>query len=869
MATADPANTSTRALLSVGVLVAGTALSVCTGGIGAVGLAALGSLAGNVVAGELSKVWDGRSRNPKYRHQGDDLTRLVGDSIARIFYDVADDNSLREETRGWARDLGKCVPTAWMEIARDPTFWVVGAERLPHIFAEAHGTAPVQDMPQLLSVEDSEILINQLHMRSSSSYAPQHRDVVIFGQHVRSKLFAAIQEMFLRDFSGDGRAYPALCIDTAATVLATVKELSVGQKAALITAKIQAEDLKEIKTLLDNRIQSQRDRLLDEDAPTEKELRWVFTEMRSVSKTLDDVLFTVWQIKDDTAAIRERQGQQVTKNDLQEIAAMLSAKIDASKLSQVDPLSQQLPKEILEKATLLLERGSQGQKVIAEIALGNHKAADEIIQYLKNEPISEAFDLLMLEGDNWHHAGEFDRAVEPYEKALALKPNILRTLLGAASAHSQARQGDITDHQERAIKLLEQINFAPGTHGWARIRNNLAVAWSNMPIGNRTENLQRAVRALEDALTVFNKEVDPIPWAAVQHNLGKTWAVIPLGNRSENLHKAMDYCRNAMEVYTRDATPAEWASAQNDLGNMWRNMPTGDRPANLRHAITAYENAQAVFTRETDPFGWATVQCNLGTTWATFPCLNPTENLRKAIDAYEAALTVYTKDNRPMSWAMTKNNIGNAFSSLGGPNRAQNLQMAIDAYEHALTVYTKEANPNGFAMTQNNLGVVWTNLQSGNHVENFNRAIAAFDAALTVRTKEGHPTDWASTQINIGRAWAIRNEGIRAENLETAIAAFERALTVYTKVSDPENWAKVHHNLANMLMGLAILPGKDACFLLRRAIASNKGALTVYTAQAFPREHKDTLGNLQFDRAAYESRGGGRIQAFEAIDPVV
>jgi len=53
----------------------------------------------------------------------------------------------------------------------------------------------------------------------------------------------------------------------------------------------------------------------------------------------------------------------------------------------------------------------------------DHARADEIIQELKRDPLIEAFRLLTLEGDNWYDAGEFDRAVEPYEQTLAINPD--------------------------------------------------------------------------------------------------------------------------------------------------------------------------------------------------------------------------------------------------------------------------------------------------------------------------------------------------------------------------------------------------------------------------------------------------------------
>jgi hypothetical protein len=66
---------------------------------------------------------------------------------------------------------------------------------------------------------------------------------------------------------------------------------------------------------------------------------------------------------------------------------------------------------------------------------------------------------------------------------------------------------------------------------------------------------------------------------------------------------------------------------------------------------------------------------------------------------------------------------------------------------------------------------------------------------------------------------------------------------------------------------MAELPGKDRLALLARAIASEKEALRVYTAEAFPSEHADTLKSLNSLRRALEPAGGAGKQAFDAIRP--
>jgi len=66
---------------------------------------------------------------------------------------------------------------------------------------------------------------------------------------------------------------------------------------------------------------------------------------------------------------------------------------------------------------------------------------------------------------------------------------------------------------------------APGGRSsvWAAIQSNLGAIYSDRIRGERAENLERAIAALEDALTVFTREASPWDWARVQNVLGVTY----------------------------------------------------------------------------------------------------------------------------------------------------------------------------------------------------------------------------------------------------------------------------------------------------------------------------------------------------------
>jgi tetratricopeptide (TPR) repeat protein len=265
-----------------------------------------------------------------------------------------------------------------------------------------------------------------------------------------------------------------------------------------------------------------------------------------------------------------------------------------------------LPPELLEKAQLLLEQGSAEQQALAQIALKQHDEANRIIQEIKARPgnaIDEAFRLLTLEGDNWYQAGEYDKALAPYEQAMALRPDDFGARNHFMLSLSFARLGNFADHQGRAIEVGEGTLkiVDPGSADWAETQLNLGSAWLRLPTGNKAENVRKAIEYFEAALTVSTKAADPTLWAATQDSLGIAWSELPTGDKSENLRKAIGCYEAVLTVRTKAAEPTGWADTQYNLGGAWFGLPTGDRAANLRKAIASMRGALRIYTQESFP----------------------------------------------------------------------------------------------------------------------------------------------------------------------------------------------------------------------------------------------------------------------------
>ncbi len=195
----------------------------------------------------------------------------------------------------------------------------------------------------------------------------------------------------------------------------------------------------------------------------------------------------------------------------------------------------------------------------------------------------------------------------------------------------------------------------------------------------------------------------PVEWAQTMNNLGNAYKNRIRGDKAANIEQAIAAYEQALTVMTQDARPVEWAITMMNLGTAYSERIRGDKAANIEQAIAAYEQALTVMTQDAMPVEWAETMNNLGTAYRNRIRGDKAANIEQAIAAYEQALTVRTQDAMPVEWAQTMNNLGNAYRNRIRGDKAANIEQAIAAYEQALTVMTRQAFPIEHRSTLKNL----------------------------------------------------------------------------------------------------------------------------------------------------------------------
>ncbi len=188
-------------------------------------------------------------------------------------------------------------------------------------------------------------------------------------------------------------------------------------------------------------------------------------------------------------------------------------------------------------------------------------------------------------------------------------------------------------------------------------------------------------------MQVFTRDKYPEGWAQVQHNLGLVYRDRIVGDKAENLEKAIAHYQNSLLVRTREDFPELWAQTQMNLASAYRNRRLGDAAKNVEMAIKANASALEVYTKEAFPQSWAGVHMNLANAYLHRIHGDENENREKASAAHQSALQVLTKEESPWQWAMTHLNLGNVFLA------QDQIEAAITCYRSALKIFTPIAFP--------------------------------------------------------------------------------------------------------------------------------------------------------------------------------
>jgi tetratricopeptide (TPR) repeat protein len=440
-----------------------------------------------------------------------------------------------------------------------------------------------------------------------------------------------------------------------------------------------------------------------------------------------------------------------------------------------------------------------------------------------------------------------------------------------AITHYQNALRFYTEHEtESPIRLME----------YARLQSKLGDAYADLPTGNRANNLQQAINYYYNAIRIYNEQEFPLlldhskTYATTQTRLGDVFTILPIGNREDNLQKAIICYYNTLRIYNEKKFPMGYATIQTKLGDAYTELLIGDQVENVQSAIRCYKNALRIYTEQEFPQqhtktqnSLAMAQKKLGDAYTNLITEDQTDNSKQAIlyhkddiityieqteDKAQAIacchnlLRIFTEQDFPENYAWAQNCLGDAYRELPTGDRAQNLQQAITCYENALRIYNikqvytslKQPFPKEYAWAQSCLGDAYRELPTGDRAQNLQQAITCYENALRIYSSGGFSDEYAWVQGYLGDVYRELPTGDRTKNLQQAITCYKNALRIYgsvyilTKQNYKKNFAWAQSRLGDVYREL---PTRDHAENLQSAISHYKKAFRIYTKQEFPK----------------------------------
>ncbi|HWT94163.1 MAG TPA: CHAT domain-containing protein [Solirubrobacteraceae bacterium] len=440
-----------------------------------------------------------------------------------------------------------------------------------------------------------------------------------------------------------------------------------------------------------------------------------------------------------------------------------------------------------------------------------------------------------------------DRAVDLFAEALKLRDRErepvewarVQNALGVAlyerlSGDPLANGRDAIGALSAALKVRRALGDPDDV---AITLTNLANVLARQAGADRNHNIQQAVEHYREALALLDPDnVDTR--AAVRLNLASALLDLPLGDRADNVEEAIA----ALEAALSDLDGHEHDAAELALANALGLRLRGSKADNLERAIALAEAVLDRRRRAASAYRQASAMNSLGILYGRRIRGGRADNLDRAVSLYREALAIYTPDRYPGDRAGTLNNLATALRALPLGDRHANEEEAAAALREALAVYTRDRDPFSWAGTMSNLGTTLFERRTGNLSAHIDGAIVAYEQALEVRTRQEHPWEWGATEFNLGQALWRRHHRDRLADLQRAVTALEKSLLVRTRELSPDEWAASQSMLAVVLDELSGLTGADD-----RAEAAEQAyrqALEIYEPGSFPFEARANANNL-------------------------
>jgi len=287
--------------------------------------------------------------------------------------------------------------------------------------------------------------------------------------------------------------------------------------------------------------------------------------------------------------------------------------------------------------------------------------------------------------------------------------------------------------------------------------------------------LPEVIRQIEEAIerVKHNSEGNQLLLAQLLQWLGGAWQENPAGNKEDNIEHAIAACEEALTILSSNKHRLPRALILTTLAAAYDQRLRGIPDANRERALGYYKDALRIYTREEYPCSWAATQENMAVLYLNRTKDTPAVNLELALMCHEEALRVFTGEEYPIEWGQAQMNMGNLYQARLYDDRAENIRKAIACYESALEALEYTPSMIQFAQIERNLGLAYTKQTVGDRIKNLDLARIYFDTALRIFDEDDYPTEHREVRLDIAHLEASRQQWEAAHDAYSAARELE------------------------------------------------------------------------------------------------
>jgi CHAT domain-containing protein len=294
-----------------------------------------------------------------------------------------------------------------------------------------------------------------------------------------------------------------------------------------------------------------------------------------------------------------------------------------------------------------------------------------------------------------------ERSIRAFEEALDAigpddEPQTWALAVAGLAQSLQERLGDDrAESYERSIAICEEaLARLPENTEYAAVRaglhDALGTAFIDRPLGDRIDNIERAVR--EQTAALDDSEKDPTLNASRLNNLARAFMLRLRGDRRENITLAIALYEDSLKLLAGKETGLDYPLGAMNLGVAWLNRDPGNQD-DIEHAIRWLQEAIDLYTPALAPREHARGVMNMATAYAKRITGGREENIRRAVELFHAAIEDFTALSDRWELARAQRNLATLLSYDAAGTSHYSPRRAAELLDRALDVYTPESDP--------------------------------------------------------------------------------------------------------------------------------------------------------------------------------